>query len=72
MRAQSGPTPCNPMDDGPPGSSVPGISQTRILKCLVISFCRGTFQPRGTNLCLPHKLFITTEPPGKPEEEGRH
>ena len=54
-----------------PGSSVPGISQTRILKCLAISFCRETFQPRGTNLCLLHKLFITTEPPGKPRLQYR-
>ena len=48
------------------------ISQTRILKWLAISFCRGTFQPRGTNLCLLPRLFFTTEPPEKPEEEGRH
>ena len=30
--AQSCPTLCNPMDCSPPGSSVPGISQARILE----------------------------------------
>ena len=33
---------CDPMDCGPPGSSVPSISQARILECVVISFCRGS------------------------------
>ena len=38
--AQSCPTLCNPMDCSLPGSSVHGISQTRILESVVISFSR--------------------------------
>ena len=35
---QSCPTLCNPIDSSPPGSSVPGILQARILECVAISF----------------------------------
>ena len=34
------------MDCSPPGSSVHGISQTRILEWVAISFFRGSFSPR--------------------------
>ena len=37
---QSCPTPCNPMDCRPPGSSVYGFLQARILEWVVISFSR--------------------------------
>ena len=37
---------CNPMDYSPPGSSVHGISQTRILEWVPIPFSRGSSQPR--------------------------
>ena len=37
---------CDPMDCGPPGSSVHGISQARILEWVAISFSRGFFQTR--------------------------
>ena len=41
---------CNPMDCSPPGSSVLGIFQVRILEWVVISSSRGTSQPRdGTH-----------------------
>ena len=46
MRAQSSPTLCNPMDDSPPGSSVPGISQTRIPEQVAICFSKGSSQAR--------------------------
>ena len=36
------PTLCNPMDCSPPGSSVHGISQARILEWVSISFSRGS------------------------------
>ena len=36
------PTLCNPMDCSPPGSSVHGILQTRILEWVAISFSRGS------------------------------
>ena len=35
---QSCPTLCNPMDSSPPGSSVHGILQARVLECGAISF----------------------------------
>ena len=56
--AQSYPTPCDPMDCSnpkdcsdpmnysPPGSSVHGILQARILEEIAISFSRGSSQPR--------------------------
>ena len=37
---------CDPMNCSLPGSSVHGIFQARILKWVVISFSRGSFQPR--------------------------
>ena len=42
---QSYPTVCDPMDYSPPGSSVHGILQARILECIAIPFSRGSFQP---------------------------
>ncbi|MES6266278.1 hypothetical protein U6R57_12305, partial [Cutibacterium acnes] len=44
--AQSCPTLCDPMDCSPPGSSVHGILQARILEWVAISFSRGSSQPR--------------------------
>ena len=44
--AQSCPTLCDPMDCSPPGSSIHGILQARILEWVAISFSRGTSQPR--------------------------
>ena len=37
---------CDPMDCSPPGSSVHGILQARILKWVAISFSRGSSRPR--------------------------
>ena len=45
--AKSCPTLCDPMDCSPPGSSVHGIIQARILECIAISFSRGSSPPRG-------------------------
>ena len=44
--SQSCPTLCDPMDCNPPGSSVHGILQARILEWVVIPFSRGSSQPR--------------------------
>ena len=44
--SQSCPTLCDPMDCGPPGSSVHGIFQAWILEQVAISFSRGSSQPR--------------------------
>ena len=49
--AQSCPT---LMDCSPPGSSVRGISQARILEWVAISFSRGIFLTQGSNPGLPH------------------
>ena len=43
--SQSCPTLCDPMDWGPPGSSVHGIFQARILELVAIPFSRGYSQP---------------------------
>ena len=61
---------CDLMDCSPPGSSVHGISQARILEWVTISSSRGASQPRGwTHIscisCIGSRFF-TTEPPGKP------
>ena len=40
------PTLCNPVDSSPPGSSVHGIFQARILESVAISFSKGFSQPR--------------------------
>ena len=50
MRAkslQSCPTLCDPMDCSPPGASVHGIFQARVMEWAVISFSRGSSRPRG-------------------------
>ena len=48
-RAQSCPTLCDPIDCGPPGSSVHGILQARILERVAISFSWGIFPAQGWN-----------------------
>ena len=44
--AQSCPTLCNAVDCSPPGSSVHGILQARVLEWAAISSSRGSSQPR--------------------------
>ena len=41
--AQLCPALCDPMDCSPPGSSVHGISQARILEWAAMPFSRGTY-----------------------------
>ena len=57
---------CNPIDCSPPGSSVHGISQARILEWAATSYSRGSFwlrdQPLSPALA---GWFFTTEPRGK-------
>ena len=45
--AQSCPTLCDPMDCSPPGSSIHGIFQARVLEWVAISFSRRSSQPRN-------------------------
>ena len=52
--AQSYPTFCDPMDYSPPGFSVHGLLQARILEWVAISSSRGVFLTQGSNLGLLH------------------
>ena len=56
-----------PMNYSPPGPSVHGIPQARILEWVAISFSRGSSDP-GIKLTSPELAgnYFTTEPPGKP------
>ena len=52
--AQSCPTLCDPTDCSPPGSSVHGVLQTRILEWAAMCFSRGSSRPgleAGLPLC---------------------
>ena len=54
------PTLCDPMDCGPPGSSVQEILQARILEWVAIPFSRGSSQPRDrTQVSLTAGRFFT-------------
>ena len=55
--AQSRPTLCNPVDCSPPGSSVHGILQARILEWLPFP-SPGDLPNPGSNLGLPHRRQI--------------
>ena len=67
---QSCPTLCDPCS--PPGSSVHGILQVRILECVAMPSSRGSSQARdqslGLLLCLLHWQAgsLLLSPPGKP------
>ena len=68
---QSCPTLCDPVDCSPPGFSVHGILQARILEWVAMPSSGGSSWPRdGTGVswvsCIA-KGFFTAEPPGKPE-----
>ena len=67
--AQLCPTSCDPMDCSPPGSSIHGILQARILDQVAISYSRGIFLTWGLNLVSPALAgrFFTTAPPGEPK-----
>ena len=45
---------CDPMDCSPPGSSVHGILQARILECVAIPFSRGSSLTQESNPGLLH------------------
>ena len=52
--AQSYPARCDPMDRTPPGSSVHGIPQARILEWVAMPFSRGSSRPRNRTPGLRH------------------
>ena len=69
--AQSCPTLCDPMDCSPPGSSVHGILQARILEWVVVLCSRRSFLIQELNLRLLSLLHwqagpLPLVPPGKP------
>ena len=56
------------MDGSPPGSSVHGISQARILEWVAISFSKDLPDPgiKPASAALAGGGFFISEPPGKP------
>ena len=50
---KSCPTLCDPMDCSPPGSSIHGIPQARVLEWVAISFSRGSAWPLEIELRSP-------------------
>ena len=65
---QSCPTLCKAMDCSPPGSSVHGILQARILEWVAMPSCRGSYWPRvqtciSCGSCIAGRFF-TAEPLG--------
>ena len=73
--AQSCLTLCDPMDCSPPGSSVLGILQARILEWGVgcHALLQGTFLSQGLHLESPalQADSFPSEPPGKPQVKFR-
>ena len=59
---QSCPTLCDPIDGRPPGSSVPGIFQARVLEWGAIAFSVN-FPCKWLNTSLGHVMFQTSENP---------
>ena len=57
--SQSHLTLCDPVNSSPPGSSVRGTSQGRILDWVFISFSRRSFRPRDQTQvsCIPGRRF---------------
>ena len=72
--AQSRPTVCDPMDCSPPGSSVHGILQARMLEWTAISFSRASSQPEDPTRILSflspalQEDSLPAEPSGKPNK----
>ena len=68
--AQSCPTLCNPMNCTPPGFSVHGILQARILDWLAISYSKASFRLRDqTRSSALTRGFFTTVSPLKLHKE---
>ena len=65
---QSWMTFCDPVDCSPPGPSVHGVLQARILEWIAISSSRGPSQLKDrTHVSCVGKHLFNTEPPGKPD-----
>ena len=59
---QSHPTLWDPMDYSPPGSSVHGVLQARILECVAIPFSRGSSWPKDRTWvsCIAGRFFTVS------------
>ena len=69
--AQSCLTLCHPMDCSPPGSSVHGILQARVLEWVTFSFSSGSSQPRDqTQVSFIAGRFFTSWAIGKTRNTG--
>ena len=69
--AQPCPTLCDPMDCSPPGSSVHGILQARILEWVAMPSSRGSSQPRDrTQVSFIAGSSLAAEPQVKPKNTG--
>jgi len=80
---QSCPTLCDPIDDSPPGSPVPGILQARTLEWVAISFSNAwkwkvkveslsCVQPQRPHGLQPTRLLRPWDFPGKSTGVGYH
>ena len=56
---------CDPVDCSPPGSSVPGIFQARILEWVPVAYSGELPTPLESSALAGR--FFTTVPPGKPD-----
>ena len=72
---------CDPIDGSPPGSSVPGILQARILEWVAISFSHACMHAKSLQSCLtlcnpmdkqPTRLLCPWDFPGKSTGVGCH
>ena len=62
------PTLCDPVDCGPPGSSIHGVLQARILVWVAMPSFRGSFQPKDwTHVSFVAGRLFTTESLGTPK-----
>ena len=58
------PTLCKPIDGSPPGSSVPGILQARILEWVAISFSNACMHAKLLQSCVALCDPMDSSPPG--------
>ena len=55
---------CDPIDGSPPGSSVPGILQARILEWIAISFSNACMHAKSLQSCPTLCDPMDSSPPG--------
>ena len=61
---QSCPTLCDPIEGSPPGSSVPGILQARILEWVAMSFSNACMHAKALQSCPSLCDPVDSSPPG--------